>query len=153
MLSVLSKIKHECYKSGIELLNSEISNNAIKLSCCVNGSRATELNAYIIPDGDSFNFYTMTPTGDKSPEVKVKEEEILPTLISAVNPNKNPMEVEGKEVTETTEDLVDDVKIEVEDGVFDTKVVPHDTYKNSRFAYSLKYNKMGTIVEVKSRKK
>lgn len=147
MINLLSKLKHECYLNGVELLNSEINGDSIKMACSVNGRRDTELNAYIVPDGDSFNFYTISPAGNKSEVVNLTEEKIIPTLVAAVNPTREGV------VTQTTEEIEDQsgtdiVTIEVEDGVFDTKEVPHGTYNNSRFAYSMKYSKMGTITEI-----
>lgn len=148
MLKLLSKLKDGCHKEGIDLMHSEINGNAIKLACCVNGSRATELNAYIIPDGDSYNFYTFSPQGVKSDEVKLKENEIIPTLVATVNPSKDSSKTELSK-DESENDLVDIVTIEVEDGVFDDKEVKHGVYKNSRRAYSDKYHKMGTIVGIR----
>lgn len=131
-------------------MHSEINGDAIKLSCCVNGRRDTELNAYIIPDGDDFNFFTISPNGNKSDEVKLTEEQIIPTLVAKVNPDHTPES--AVEVSEEPENLTDVLTIEVADGVFDTKEVKHNTYKNSRYAYSDKYHKMGTIIDVQVKK-
>lgn len=148
MLELLSKLKDGCHSEGIDLMHSEINGDAIKLACCINGSRATELNAYIIPDGDGFNFYTMDPNGNKSNQVKLAEEEIIPTLVSKLNPSKESEKPEENKPEEPT-DAVDVVTIEVADDVFDTKEVKHGTYKNSRYAYSDKFHKMGTIVSIR----
>jgi len=144
MLELLSKLKDGCHREGVDLIHSEINGDAIKLACCVNGRRDTELNAYIIPDGDGFNFFTVTPNGNKSEEVKLAEEQIIPTLVSKVNKTEAP----AVEVSKEPEDLVDVLTIEVADGVFDTKEAKHNSYKNSRYAYSDKYHKMGTIVNI-----
>lgn len=149
MLRLLSKLKEDLAHNGVEVVNSTLQGDTIKLMCSANGRRDTELNAYIIPDGDGFNFYTQAPSEGKSNEIKLTEEQIVPTIISKVDPNK-PYVVENQEATETTEDLQDEIKIEVEDGVFDTKVVKHNSYNNSRYAYSSKYGKMGTIVEIRT---
>lgn len=147
MLELLSKIKDGCHREGVDLIHSEINGDAIKLACCVNGRRDTELNAYIIPDGDGFNFYTVSPLGKKSEPVTLKEENVIPTLVAALNPGK-----EGENVTKVNEDptegKVDIVTIEVEEGVTDVKEVAHNTYKNSRYAYSDKYHRMGTIIGI-----
>lgn len=151
MLELLSKLKHECQSKGVELLNAQINGRAIKMTCSVNGRRDTELNAYIIPDGDSFNFYTIKSQGQKSDEVKIKEDAIIPTLIASINPEAKPEDAVSE--TKSTDDLVDILKLEVNEGVFDEVEVAHNSRKNSRFAYSEKYRKMGTIVDVKTRSK
>lgn len=149
MLELLSKLKHECQSKGIELLNAQINGRVIKLSCSVNGRRDTELNAYITPDGDSFNFYTLKPQGQKSEVVTIKENDIIPTLVASVNPEASIDKV--TEVSKSEENLVDILKIEVNEGVFDYAEVAHKSHLNSRFAYSDKYRKMGTIVDINTR--
>lgn len=149
MLKLLSKIKDECQREGIDLINSEINGNAIKLACYANGRRDTELNAYIIPDGDSFNFFTISPAGTKSDEINITEEQILPTLVTKMHGERSTPESS----TEIDEDLVDVLTIEVADDTYDTKEVRHNSYKNSRYAYSNKYSKMGVIVDIKTRRK
>lgn len=149
MLELLSKLKHECQSKGIELLNAQINGSSIKLSCSVNGRRDTELNAYITPDGDSFNFYTLKPQGHKSEVVSIKENEIIPTLVASVNPSSS--HEKAIEIPRSDENLVDILKIEVQEGVYDESEVAHNSHRNSRFAYSTKYGKMGTIVDITTR--
>ena len=144
MIELLSKIKDECHKQDIDLMHSEINGDAIKLACTINGRRDTELNAYIVPDGDNYGIYTVTPQGAKSETKCVTENEIIPELVASLT-GEEPEKV----IKEDENGGVDQVTIEVEDGVFDTKEVAHDTYKNSRYAYSDKYHKMGTIVEIR----
>lgn len=148
MLELLSKLKEACHREGLDLIHSEINGNAIKLACCVNGRRDTELNAYIIPDGDGFNFFTMTPNGVKSELKRLTETTLIPTLVSTVNKTEMPV----VEEVEEPQDLIDVVTIEVADGVTDTKEARHGTYKNSRYAYSDKYHKMGTIIDIQIKK-
>lgn len=152
MLDLLSKIKDGCHKNDVDLMHSGINGNAIKLSCQINGSRKTELNAYIIPDGDSFNFYTVDPNGNKSETVKLEEEKIIPTLVSALNPTKEIAEELEDEEAKVDPSSKDVITIEVEDGVYDERVVDHNSYKNSRYAYSMKYHKMGTITNIRLKK-
>jgi hypothetical protein len=146
MLELLSKLKHDCHSNGVELLNAGINGSTIKLTCCVNGRRDTELNAYITPHGDDYKFVTKSMAGDTSDEIIISEPQIVPTLVASVNPNKPKDEV--IETPECPECGIDKVTIEVEDNVFDKKFTKRGQYCNSRYAYSDKYHKMGTIHDI-----
>jgi hypothetical protein len=145
MLGLLTKLKEGCHNLGIDLISAEINGDCIKLYCTVNGQRNSEINAYVEPNGNGFNFYTVTPQGIKSEPVKLDEEKSLPTLLTSVKPDAEAPAVEEPENEEGEEIVV----IEVEDGVFDEKKCRKGAYKNSRYAYSDKYHKMGTITEIR----
>lgn len=145
MLGLLTKLKEGCHALGLDLMNAEINGNCIKLYLGMNGQRNTEISAYVEPCGDGFNFHTVTPQGIKSEPVKLCEEKILPTLLATVKPDAVLPQIEEPVVEEGEEIVV----IEVEDGVFDEKKCRKGAYKNSRYAYSTKYHKMGTITEIR----
>jgi hypothetical protein len=144
MLKLLSRIKDGLHDKGIELINSQIDGDAIKLCCSVNGGKCPLLNAYIIPDGDDYNFYTLDNNGNKSNECRVCESDIINKLDEVANPNLD--RDSGPKVDDTRTDLV---TITMEDGQTDTKRVPHNTYNNARYAYSKKFSRMGTITNIK----
>jgi hypothetical protein len=147
MLGLLTKLKEGCHDLGIDLMNAELLGDCIKLYCGINGHRNTEVSAYVEKDGDGFNFYTVTPQGIKSEPIKLSEEKILPTLLATVKPDAQIPEIHEPQ----NEEGLDIVVIEVEDGVFDEKECKRGTYRNSRYAYSNKYHKMGTIVEIRKK--
>ena len=150
MKELLSNLKDRCHSEGLELLRSEILDDGVRLVCESNGRRDMQLITTVSPNGSGkYKVNSVSPSGDFNKELELTEEQIAPAIIAmASNPDADLEEAISNVVENPVdENLMDELTLEVEDDVFDTKVVPSGTYSNSRYAYSDKYHKMGTIVK------